>query len=78
MQRNAREHPANRQAAQLATLLREKGQTLEEIAVTLNRTGYRTRRGKDFHATSVWRLLNGEPLARTAWFADADSSAANR
>ncbi|TFZ63780.1 resolvase, partial [Hymenobacter sp. UV11] len=57
MQRNAREHQANRQAAQLADLLRTKGQTLWQIAVALNATGYRTRRGKEFHATTVWRLL---------------------
>jgi hypothetical protein len=36
MQRNAREHQANRQAAQLAELLRAKGQTLWRIAVKLN------------------------------------------
>ncbi len=57
MQRNAREHQANRQAAQLAELLRGKGQTLGQIAATLNEGGYRTRRGKDFHATTVHRLL---------------------
>lgn len=59
MQRNAREHQANRQAAQLAELLRAKGQTLWEIAAALNANGYRTRRGKAFHATTVWRLLTG-------------------
>jgi DNA invertase Pin-like site-specific DNA recombinase len=57
MQRNAREHQANRQAAQLAELLRGKGQTLGQIAATLSEGGYRTRRGKEFHATTVWRLL---------------------
>ncbi|WP_431357460.1 recombinase family protein [Hymenobacter lucidus] len=77
MQRNAREHPANRQAAQLATLLREKGQTLEQIAATLTRTGYRTRRGKDFHATSVWRLLSADLSAKATFIAEVDASAAN-
>jgi hypothetical protein len=62
MQRNAREHQANRQAAQLAELLRAKEQTLWEIAVVLNPTGYRTRRGKEFHATTAWRLLSTSPL----------------
>ena len=57
MQRNARAHQANRQAAQLAELLRAKGQTLWQIAAKLNEAGYRTRRGKAFHATTVQRLL---------------------
>jgi DNA invertase Pin-like site-specific DNA recombinase len=57
MQRNAREHQANRQAAQLAELLRAKGQTLWQIAAKLNEVGYRTRRGKEFQATTVRRLL---------------------
>ena len=58
MQRNAREHQANRQAAQLAELLRARGQTLWQIAAKLNEAGYRTRRGKDFMATTVQRLLS--------------------
>lgn len=57
MQRNAREHPANQQAALLADLLRAQGQTLWQIADRLNAVGYRTRRGKAFHATTVQRLL---------------------
>jgi DNA invertase Pin-like site-specific DNA recombinase len=57
MQRNAREHQANRQAAQLAELLRARGQTLWQIAAKLNEAGYRTRRNKEFHATTVQRLL---------------------
>ena len=57
MQRNSREHPANQQAALLADLLRAQGQTLWEIANKLNAVGYRTRRGKAFHATTVQRLL---------------------
>jgi DNA invertase Pin-like site-specific DNA recombinase len=63
MQRNAREHRANRQAAQLAELLRAKGQTLWQIAAKLNEAGYRTRRGKEFHATTVQRLLPAMPQA---------------
>jgi DNA invertase Pin-like site-specific DNA recombinase len=57
MQRNAREHQANRQAAQLAELLRAKGQTLWQIAAKLNEAGYRTRRGKEFQATTMQRIL---------------------
>jgi DNA invertase Pin-like site-specific DNA recombinase len=57
MQRNAREHQANRQAAQLAKLLRANGHTLWQIAAKLNDAGYRTRRGNAFHATTVQRLL---------------------
>ncbi|RZK24322.1 MAG: recombinase family protein, partial [Hymenobacter sp.] len=63
MQRNAREHPANQQAALLAELLRAQGQTLWQIADRLNMAGYRTRRGKEFHATTVQRLL---PTAATS------------
>jgi DNA invertase Pin-like site-specific DNA recombinase len=62
MQRNAAEHQANRQAAQLAELL-AKGQTLWQIAATLNAAGYRTRRGKEFQATTVHRLLLLSPIA---------------
>ncbi|GAB3638866.1 hypothetical protein GCM10027422_44570 [Hymenobacter arcticus] len=63
MQHQAREHQANRQAAQLAELLRAKQQTLWEIAGALNAAGYHTRRGKAFHATTVWRLLSIYSLA---------------
>jgi len=66
MQRNAREHQANRQAAQLAELLRAKGQTLWQIAAKLNEAGYRTRRGKEFHATTVQRLLPSLPAATSS------------
>lgn len=48
---------ANRQAAQLAELLRARHHTLAEIAAALHAAGYRTRRGGRFHATTVWRLL---------------------
>ena len=62
MQRNAREHPANRQAAQLAELLRARGQTLWQIAHALNAAGYCTRRGKAFQATTIQRLLLGAAI----------------
>jgi len=57
MQRNARKHPANQQAAMLAGLLRAQGETLWQIANRLNAAGYRTRRGCEFQATTVLRLL---------------------
>ncbi|OUJ68942.1 recombinase family protein [Hymenobacter crusticola] len=56
-QRNARENKENRQATRLAMLLRQQGQTLQQIADELNRGDYRTRRGKTFDATAVRRLL---------------------
>ena len=65
MQANARDHQANRQAAQLVELLRAKGQTLWHIAAQLNASGYRTRRGKAFHATTVQRLLPSRPADPT-------------
>jgi DNA invertase Pin-like site-specific DNA recombinase len=61
MQRNAREHQANQQAALLADLLRAQGETLWQIANRLNAAGYRTRRGGTFHATTVQRLLATGP-----------------
>ena len=57
MQANARDHQANRQAARLAELLRAKGHTLQQVADELNQAGYRTRRGRSFHPTTVQRLL---------------------
>ena len=51
----------NRQAAQLATLLRATGANLRAIAEQLNRSGYCTRRGKAFHPTGVQRLLATRP-----------------
>ncbi|SFQ79478.1 recombinase family protein [Hymenobacter arizonensis] len=59
MQANARAHQANRQAARLAGLLRAQGHTLQQVADELNQAGYRTRRGRAFHPTTVQRLLPG-------------------
>ncbi|GAC1599446.1 MAG: recombinase family protein [Hymenobacter sp.] len=56
-QAHARAHVANRQAAQLATLLRATGASLRAIADQLNRSGYSTRRGKAFHPMGILRLL---------------------
>ena len=56
-QANARANVRNRQAAQLAALLKATGGTLRAIADQLNRSGYCTRRGKAFHPMGVQRLL---------------------
>lgn len=57
LQANAQENMNNKQAAQLAGLLRGNGASLRDIADQLNKSGYRTRRGQEFHAMSVQRLL---------------------
>ncbi|WP_165768411.1 recombinase family protein [Hymenobacter amundsenii] len=57
-QQNARENKENRQATRLAVLLRQQGHTLQQIAQELTSGDYRTRRGKNFDATAVCRLLN--------------------
>jgi hypothetical protein len=56
-QANAQDNVNNRQAAQLAALLRANGANLRAIAEQLNRSGYTTRRGKAFHPMGVQRLL---------------------
>ena len=56
-QANAQANVRNRQAAQLATLLKANGATLRAIADQLNQSGYCTRRGKAFHPMGVQRLL---------------------
>jgi hypothetical protein len=56
-QANAQTNVNNRQAAQLATLLRANGGNLRAIAAQLNRSGYTTRRGKAFHLMGVQRIL---------------------
>ncbi|MGI4884135.1 MAG: hypothetical protein ACRYFR_04155 [Janthinobacterium lividum] len=58
-QANAQANTNNRQAAQLATLLRATGANLRAIAAQLNQSGYCTRRGKAFHPMGVQRLLAG-------------------
>ncbi|MDQ1090200.1 recombinase family protein [Siphonobacter sp. SORGH_AS_1065] len=54
---NAKTHQANRQAAELARLYRAQGHTYTVIAEKLNNNGFRTRRGKLFHAMTVQRLV---------------------
>jgi len=65
-QANAQTNVSNRQAAQLAALLRANGANLRAIAQQLNQSGYSTRRGKAFHPMSVQRLLAGQTVPQTA------------
>ena len=55
-QENAVAHKANRQAAELIQMYREKGMTYQQIAQRLNSHGFTTRRGKKFFAITVQRL----------------------
>ena len=57
LQANAQANLNNRQATQLAALLRATGATLRAIADQLNHSGYRTRRGNSFHPMGIQRLL---------------------
>jgi len=57
-QENARNHPANVQAAELVRLYRKDGLTYEIIAERLNKMGFRTRRGHLFKPMSAKRLDN--------------------
>ena len=68
LQTNAQANINNRQAAQLAGLLRATGASLRAIADQLNQSGYRTRRGKAFHPMGVRRLLPGSksPITQPA------------
>jgi len=56
-QANAQANANNRQAAQLAALLRATGANQRAIADQLNRSGYCTRRGNAFHPMGVKCLL---------------------
>jgi DNA invertase Pin-like site-specific DNA recombinase len=55
--RKEQSREGNKQAAQVAKLLREKGLTLQQVAEELHKTGFRTPRGKEFRPTSVMRLV---------------------
>lgn len=46
----------NRRAAELITLYRQQGLTWSDIASTLNESGFRTARGKQFQAVQVQRI----------------------
>ena len=56
-QQNARDHENNRRAAALATSLRESNRSWSEVARMLNEYGFRTRRGKQFQAVQVQRIV---------------------
>lgn len=56
-QKNAREHENNRRAAAFARSLRNAGESWSNIASTLNEHGFRTRRGKQFQAVQVQRII---------------------
>jgi DNA invertase Pin-like site-specific DNA recombinase len=56
-QYNAKTAKANVQAAELIRLYTDNGKTLREIAACLNSKGYTTRRGCQFTAATVQRLL---------------------
>lgn len=54
---NAKNHKANVQAKELATLYRNMGMTYAKIAEKLNQSHYLTRRQKLFDGKAVYRLL---------------------
>jgi DNA invertase Pin-like site-specific DNA recombinase len=54
---NAKQHPANRHGAELATLYRAQGLSLSAIASKLNEGQHTTRRGKAWSAVGVMRIL---------------------
>ncbi|WP_138994231.1 recombinase family protein [Larkinella sp. C7] len=56
-QQNARMDPNNRRALALTQSMRQAGQSWTTIANTLNKHGFRTRRGKLFQAVQVQRIL---------------------
>ena len=56
-QQNARKHENNRRAAAFARSLRGAGESWSVIAATLNEHGFCTRRGKQFQAVQVQRII---------------------
>ena len=54
----ARMNPANQQAAELIRLYQRDKLTMRAIAERLNKTGFRTRKGKLFQAESIRRLIS--------------------
>ena len=61
---NAQNDTSNRQASQVAVLLRATGVSLRAIAEQLNMLGYYTRRGRKFHPMGVQRLLDKNILIK--------------
>ena len=64
IRKNAYNHPQNKRAGAYALSLHQQGKTLSRIAKDLNEHGFTTRRGKQFHAMQVKRLIEryGAPL----------------
>lgn len=56
-QQNAKEAKENIQAIELSKMYKEKGMNLQQIASKLNENGYKTRRGKSFSPTHIFRFL---------------------
>lgn len=56
-QQNAREHDNNRRASAFAKSLRNAGESWSGIATILNENGFRTRKGKQFQAVQVQRII---------------------
>lgn len=56
-QQNAHDNENNRKAGLLAVSLHQQNQGYREIARRLNKHGFRTRRGREFHHQQVKRLI---------------------
>ena len=54
---NAATAKENIQALELVEMYRAKGLTLQQIADKLNKSGYKTRRGKTFTTSQIQLLL---------------------
>jgi DNA invertase Pin-like site-specific DNA recombinase len=52
----------NRRAAALISLYRQQGLTWSDIAAMLNKSGFRTARGKQFQAVQVQRIFKKTPF----------------
>lgn len=59
-QYNARNHPANIQAVELAYIYRQNNMTFRQIATKLNEMGMKTRFDKQFNASTVMRLYKSK------------------
>jgi DNA invertase Pin-like site-specific DNA recombinase len=58
IKRNALNNDRNRQAQSIVNSCKEKGMTYRQIAVYLNELNFKTRHGKEFQSTTVYRLYN--------------------
>ena len=57
IRKNAYNHPQNKRAGAYALSMHQQGKSLSRIAQNLNEHGFTTRRGKQFHAMQVKRLI---------------------